>query len=164
MSRKAHEPTPELRQLARSLAARGLPQEDIAKLVGNSPKTLRAYYRAELDEGTADANAAVIGFLLESIRRGKVPAMIFFEKCRGGKHETIREEITGLGGGPIGVVAALLPCAVGRLCGRYPHEYESGDELIGPPAGFSDEGRNPITIALLKSIEANSDEEDDAQT
>src|SRR5471030_1098450 len=70
MSRNPHEPTPETRKLVRTLAGVGQDQEDIAKQVGISAKTLRLYYREELDDGKAEANAAVIGKLYEIIRAG----------------------------------------------------------------------------------------------
>jgi hypothetical protein len=94
MSRNPHDPTAVLRAKVRSLSAVGLPQDDIAQIIGCAPKTLRLHYRHELDEGAADANAVVVEALLTQINRGNVSAMIFFEKCRGGKREKIKEEIT----------------------------------------------------------------------
>jgi len=93
MSRNPHEPTPESREQVRALAAVGLPQEDIATLIGCSEKTLRLYYRTELDEGLEEANAVILDTLFQLIDRGNTTAMIFYEKCKGGKRETIKEEI-----------------------------------------------------------------------
>jgi hypothetical protein len=87
MSRNPHKPTPETRKLVRTLAGVGQDQEDISKQVGISAKTLRFYYREELDDGKAEANAAVIGKLYELIRAEIRSAAIFCDKCRGGKKE-----------------------------------------------------------------------------
>ena len=91
MSRNPHNPTPELRQHVKSLCAVGLPQEDIAIIIGVSEKTLRLHYRQELDEGAEEANAAVVGFLMDQIDRGNVTAMIFHEKCGGGPRKIIEQ-------------------------------------------------------------------------
>jgi hypothetical protein len=45
------EPSDEQRKLAEAMAAYGIPQEDIAKVVGIAPKTLRDHFRHELDTG-----------------------------------------------------------------------------------------------------------------
>ena len=46
-----------LREKVRHLAGLGVPQDDIAKIVGCAPKTLRKRFRDELDRGVAEANA-----------------------------------------------------------------------------------------------------------
>jgi hypothetical protein len=88
MSRDPHQPTEESRRMVRFLAGAGLSQDDISAIIGCSEKTLRLYYRNELDEGLADANAAIVAVLLALIRGGDVIAQIFYDKCRGGKRET----------------------------------------------------------------------------
>jgi hypothetical protein len=87
MSRKPHEPTAATRKLVRTLAGVGQDQDDIARQVGISPKTLRLHYRDELDEGHTEAVAAVIGKLYEMIQDGNSKAAIFADKCRGGKRD-----------------------------------------------------------------------------
>ncbi len=67
MSRNPHVPTDETRKLVRQRAGVGTPQTDIAITVGCSEKTLRMYYREELDEGLQDANATVLAALVEKI-------------------------------------------------------------------------------------------------
>src|SRR5439155_12902099 len=52
-----------LREKVRHLAGLGVPQDDIAKIVGCAPKTLRKRFRDELDRGVAEANATISGFL-----------------------------------------------------------------------------------------------------
>jgi hypothetical protein len=129
MSRAPHEPTSETRNQVRSLAAVGLPHDDIGAIVDCSPKTLRKYYQLELEEGAADANAAVVGFLMKSVKDGSVPAMIFYEKCLGGRRETVREECTLLAAP---YVDPVLPCNGKGPCPRWVGDYEPGDENLPP--------------------------------
>jgi len=82
MARAPFKPTPALRQRVRQLAVVGLPQEDIATLVECSAKTLRKHFRKELDQGSAEANALVAGFLFQTAKGGNVAAQIFWLKTR----------------------------------------------------------------------------------
>lgn len=59
------------------MAAYGIPEIDIARVVGVDPKTLRKHYRDELDMGEIKANAQVAGFLFNAARSGNVTAQIF---------------------------------------------------------------------------------------
>ena len=83
MSRRRHEPDPGLRRQVEAMAAYGIPEPDISRVVGIDPKTLRKYYRDELDLGAVKANAQVAGFLFNSARNGNVTAQIFWLKTRG---------------------------------------------------------------------------------
>ena len=60
MARSAFVVNEALREKVRHLAGLGVPQDDIAKIVGCAPKTLRKRFRDELDRGVAEANATVI--------------------------------------------------------------------------------------------------------
>ena len=64
------------------MAAYGIPELDIARVVGVDPKTLRKHYRDELDMGETKANAQVAGFLFNAARSGNVTAQIFWLKTR----------------------------------------------------------------------------------
>ena len=64
------------------MAAYGIPEADIAQVIGIDPKTLRKYYREELDLGEAKANAQVAGFLFAAAKGGNVTAQIFWLKTR----------------------------------------------------------------------------------
>ena len=55
--RPPHEPDNQSRQLVEVAAAHGVPQTEIARLLGINEKTLRLYYRPELGRGTALAEA-----------------------------------------------------------------------------------------------------------
>ena len=82
MARKAFRVTDEMREQVRSLAARGVRQEDIAAIIGCDPKTARKHFREELDRGMAAANADVAGALYEKAMGGDPAAQIFWMKAR----------------------------------------------------------------------------------
>ena len=82
MGRRAHQPDPSQRRQVEALAAYGIPEPDISGVVGIDPKTLRKYYREELDLGETKANAQVAGFLFNSAKNGNVTAQIFWLKTR----------------------------------------------------------------------------------
>ena len=91
MSRRAHQPDPSQRRQVEAMSAYGIPEIDIARVVGIDPKTLRKCYRQELDLGTTKANAQVAGFLFNSARNGNVTAQIFWLKTRARWRETPTE-------------------------------------------------------------------------
>jgi hypothetical protein len=72
-----------LREKARYLAGLGVRQDDIAKIIGCAPKTLRKRLRNELDRGVAEANATISGCLFANAKGGNVTAQIFWMKTRG---------------------------------------------------------------------------------
>jgi hypothetical protein len=76
-----------LREKVRHLAGLGVPQDDIAKIVGCAPKTLRKRFRDELDRGVAEANAIISGSLFTAAKAGNIVAMIFWLKTRARWHE-----------------------------------------------------------------------------
>lgn len=61
MARKPFLATDGMREQVRSLAVRGVRQDDIATIIGCDAKTLRKHFRNELDLGMAEANAAICG-------------------------------------------------------------------------------------------------------
>lgn len=91
MARRAHRPEPGQRRQVEALAAYGIPEADISGVVGIDPKTLRKYYREELDLGETKANAQVAGFLFNAARNGNVTAQIFWLKTRARWRETPME-------------------------------------------------------------------------
>ena len=86
MPRPKLQPTDENRKIIRMMAACGVDQEQIAARIGiRSPKTLRKYYREELDRGAVDANMRVGHTLLKMATSGNHPAAtIFWLKSRAG--------------------------------------------------------------------------------
>jgi hypothetical protein len=93
MTRKAFPVTDEVREQVRTLAARGVRQEDIAGAIGcRDAKTLRKHFRDELDRGTGEANAKVAGALYEKAVGGDTIAQIFWMKTRAGWREKVPEK------------------------------------------------------------------------
>ena len=70
----------------------GTPQPVIADLIEIDDKTLRKYYRRELDLSTHQANAQVGGALYNKAVKGDTTAMIFWLKTRAGFREQKVEE------------------------------------------------------------------------
>jgi hypothetical protein len=88
MPRRSLHPTEEQRQLVKFLAAAGIKQIDVAKIVGiRSPKTLRKHFRRELDLGGPEANTMVAKTLYKKATAGDTAAAIFWLKCRAGWRE-----------------------------------------------------------------------------
>jgi hypothetical protein len=78
-----------LRQVE-AMAAYGVPEADIARVVGVDPKTLRKHYRNELDHGHVKATAKVAEFLFRKATTDGaqcVTAAIFWMKTRGGRSD-----------------------------------------------------------------------------
>lgn len=89
-----HEPTRATRDLVQLHTMVGTTQETIASIIGIDPKTLRKYYREELDQSKAKANATIGGALFNKAKSGDTTAMIFWMKTQAGWKETNVNEIT----------------------------------------------------------------------
>lgn len=93
-----HEPTDKTKAEVTALYSFGTPQEEIAKYLDIDPKTLRKYYRQELDTAIVKANAKVGQFLYQNaagqtLGQGAthsdcVRAAMFWAKTRMGWRET----------------------------------------------------------------------------
>src|SRR6516165_2202317 len=82
MARKPFVVNDAMREKVRHLAGLGVPQDDIARIVRCSPKTLRKRCRDDLDCGVAEANAIVSGCLFAAAKGGSIAAQIFWLKSR----------------------------------------------------------------------------------
>lgn len=119
MPRKPLSPTDDQRKLVKQMAGFGFPEEDICRVVINpesgravDPKTLRKYFREELDTGEVTANARVAGNLFKiatSDGQGAVTAAIFWLKTRAKWKEAQRVELTGSDGLPLQQSVIVLP-------------------------------------------------------
>lgn len=87
MSRKPHKPTDATRQMVQLHTTVGTPQAIVADMLGIDDKTLRKYYREELDQSLAKANATVGGALFNKAKGGDTTAMIFWMKTQAGWRE-----------------------------------------------------------------------------
>lgn len=106
-----HEPTKTTRDTVTLHAMVGTPQEDIARVLGIDPKTLRKHYRDELDLALAKANATIGGSLFQKAKNGDTSAQIFWLKTRAGFREKKEDN----------EVADSLPEAINKLIDKLPN-------------------------------------------
>ena len=100
--RPPHKPTDQSRNMVLEAVGMGMEQTMISKLLDIAPKTLRKFYRDELDTGVARANMTVAKSLYGRAISGKdTIASIFWLKARAGWqdtqktiHEGVPEKIT----------------------------------------------------------------------
>ena len=89
------------------MAAYGVPESDIARVIDVDPKTLRKHYRDELDTGHIKANSRVAESLYrKATGEGpqSVTAAIFWLKTRANWKESSVHELSGADGAPFTVV------------------------------------------------------------
>jgi hypothetical protein len=118
MSRNAHKPTAESRNMVQLLTGMGSGADDVARVLGVTARTIFRHYRVELDRGVAVANMNVAQSLYrKAMGNGpqSVAACIFWMKTRGGWREVDRREITGADGGPIDLRALSTEQLVGLI-------------------------------------------------
>ena len=89
-----HDPTKATRDTVSLHALVGTPQETIAGVLGIDAKTLRKYYREELDFALAKANATLGGTLYNKAKGGDTAALVFWLKTRAGFRETKNIELS----------------------------------------------------------------------
>jgi hypothetical protein len=94
MSRPKFVPTDLHRSTVKSLAAYGIPHDEIATMIGiRAAKTLRRHFREELARGSIEATAQVGQTLYQMATSGEEPACtIFWMKTRAGWREKQRPE------------------------------------------------------------------------
>jgi hypothetical protein len=111
MARKAFVVNDEKRERVLYLAGLGVPQDDIAKIIGCAPKTLRKHFRDDLDRGVAEANATIAGYLFAAAKTGNIAAMIFWLKTRANWRErgAAADVIPGTDAEPKSHVVLVLP-------------------------------------------------------
>jgi len=94
-------PSDEQRRTVEAMVSYGIPQVDIARVVGINEDTLRKHFRQEIDTGAARANTKVAQYLFEQAtgQRGDsgaaVTAAIFWAKTRMRWKETAVTEHSG---------------------------------------------------------------------
>lgn len=89
------EPTEENRRIVEQMAAVGIPQEGIARVVGIDPKTLRKYFDEELSTAAIKANAKIGGTLYNKAVNGDTSAAIWWSKARMKWSEKTETELSG---------------------------------------------------------------------
>ena len=88
ITKPPHEPTEATRQTVQLHTMVGTTQADIARVLDIDEKTLRKYYRGELDLAKAKANATIGGALFNKAKTGDTSAMIFWMKTQAGWRES----------------------------------------------------------------------------
>jgi len=137
MGRRAHKPDPSQRKQVEAMAAYGIPEFDIARVVGVDAKTLRKHYRDELDLGETKANAQVAGYLFNAAKNGNVTAQIFWLKTRA-KWREVPLELRHSG----------------SIRAREPYEY-TNEELISIIATGATDARIPAMKTIKATPEPN---------
>src|ERR1700682_6115623 len=89
MARTAFVVNEAMREKVRYLAGLGVRQDDIAKIIGCAPKTLRKRFRDELDRGVAEGHATISGYLFAAAKAGNITAIIFWLKTRAHWRERV---------------------------------------------------------------------------
>ncbi len=88
MARPTFQVTEHLSKEVKMMASVGCRQEDIAKVLDVTPKTLRKHFRQELDTGAIEANAEVMQTLYRMATSGtNTSVSIFWAKARCGWRE-----------------------------------------------------------------------------
>jgi hypothetical protein len=110
MARQAFAVNEAVRERVRHLAGVGVRQDDIARIIGCAPKTLRKRLRHDLDRGVAEANATIAGYLFAAAKTGNIAAIIFWLKTRAHWRErnATDEPVPGADG-PSNCEVLLLP-------------------------------------------------------
>jgi hypothetical protein len=111
MARPAHKPDPAIRRQVEAMAGYGVPEAEIAGVIGIDAKTLRKHYRAELDHGHVKANAKVAENLYRKATgdgREAVIAAIFWLKTRAGWKETMVQELAAKDDKPLVIFRTIV--------------------------------------------------------
>lgn len=102
---------PAQRNQVEAMAAYGIPEREIARVLGAKPAELRAAFPDELDTGSTKANSKVAESLYrKAIGEGpqSVTAAIFWLKTRAKWKETNINEITSADGSPHEIVVKFV--------------------------------------------------------
>ena len=104
-----HVPTEATRQTVQLHTMVGTTQADIARVLDIDEKTLRKYYRDELDLAKAKSNATIGGALFNKAKNGDTSAMIFWMKTQAGWRETKEPDEAPDLAAALALIAAKLP-------------------------------------------------------
>ena len=104
-----HAPTEATRQTVQLHTMVGTTQSDIARVLDIDEKTLRKYYRDELDLAKSKANATIGGALFNKAKTGDTSAMIFWMKTQAGWRETKEPDEAPDLAAALALIAAKLP-------------------------------------------------------
>ena len=151
MARPRHQPDPVLRRQVEAMAGYGVPEADIAGMIGIDPKTLRKHYRQELDQGHTKANIRVAENLFRKATgegREAVTAAIFWLKARAGWKETVQAELGGPGGRALEAVTRVERIIIGPLARRQDLNRDDARVIESDPGG-QDSARLPAPLRAI---------------
>ena len=99
--------------MVHAMAGYGVPQDDIALVVGITSRTMRKHFRHELDVAMIEANARVAQCLFKQATvPGNIAASIFWLKARAGwreKHpEPTPEPVTPVEQAPLVIIRRIV--------------------------------------------------------
>lgn len=126
--RPQYEPNEVDRKIVEALTLSGVPQEQTAKMIGITKKTLTKHYRSEVTETTIKRNAQVVGSLYQSAINGNVTSGIFIAKTQLGWKETNVVENKGTG-----VVVVQKPMTEAEWLKEYGGKAANGGAGEGSP-------------------------------
>ena len=88
-----YDKTEEHRKVVESMTRFGIPQDDIALVIGITAKTMRKHYREELDTSKAKAIDEVANILFKKCTVDQdTTSILFYLKTQGRWSETIKNE------------------------------------------------------------------------
>ena len=123
--RPKHVPTPKQRQNVELMAALGINHDHMAKIIGICDKTLRSVYTDELELGKSKVDAMVGSNIIRQAVKDDLrasPWALFYAARQMGWKEIVRQEQTGVDGGPIEMrdVSAreLIASRIARIADR----------------------------------------------
>jgi len=140
MARPRHEPEAFQRRQVETLAGYGVPESEIASLIGIDAKTLRRHYRQELDHGHTKANVKVAENLFRKATGDgpqSVTAAIFWLKTRARWKEVSVHEHGGIDGRPL----APILFEIVAVPGSCPSEQQSDPIALAAPDRARGAGR-----------------------
>jgi RNA polymerase-interacting CarD/CdnL/TRCF family regulator len=132
MSRRAHRPDSTSRRQVEAMAAYGVAEAAIARVLTIDPKTLRKHYRDELDTGQIKATAKVAESLFRKATTDgaqSVTAAIFWLKTRGGWRESPQSHQVEMG---VRNLSEISDEELERLIGTLQVEIADGTGGAGP--------------------------------
>lgn len=124
VGRPQFEPTDEQRKMVKTLAGVGVPQEQIAAIIGITDDTLRKHFEVETQVGKAMAHSNMAQAIYQKAIKGSERMMIFFAKTQMKWKETDALEVTGKDGGPLKIEQEYKQSLAKLLAGIKPEEDE----------------------------------------
>jgi len=151
MARPRFNATHEQKKNVEAMAAYGIPEEEIARAIGEhgiDPKTLRKYFRHQLNVGATKANSAVAQTAYQMATSGKCPAAtMFWLKCRAGWKETNILQHSGPNGGPIQISNDELNKTITDELARI-----AGSRAVATVPGAADAGTEDETALSMEGL------------